>query len=134
MTGTFASRAFFRSAATFGSEATHDGRGGQIALVRSSTRNTAPFTGTSTATASGIFGMLPAPAGLALAAGDEGLAAVEGVVVAVGVGEGLEVAAGAHAATARAVTSARSRRMVAQYTTRSGARMRPPSACREKVR
>src|SRR2546430_8173217 len=57
MTGTFASRAFFTSAAIFGTEATHVGRGGQMTEVMSSTRTAAPVTGTSTATGSGIFGI-----------------------------------------------------------------------------
>src|SRR5467141_2788171 len=57
MTDTFASRAFFTSAAIFGTDATQVGRGGQMTEVMSSTRRAAPFTGTSTETGSGIFGI-----------------------------------------------------------------------------
>src|SRR2546423_15091397 len=79
MTGTFASRAFFTSAAIFGTEATHVGRGGQMTEVMSSTRTGAPFTGTSTATGSGVFGIGDAAAeeggvGLARGAGGAGVA------------------------------------------------------------
>src|SRR6266851_8298113 len=57
MTGTFASRAFLMSAAIFGTDATQVGRGGQMTDVMSRTRRAALFTGTSTATGSGIFGI-----------------------------------------------------------------------------
>src|SRR5438094_31571 len=75
MTGTFASRAFFTSAAIFGTEATHVGRGGQITEVMSRTSRAAPFTGTSTATGSGILGI-----------GDVGAAEAELVLAVVVVG------------------------------------------------
>src|SRR5205814_7665659 len=91
MTGTFASRAFFTSVAIFGTEATHVGRGGQMTEVMSSTSSAAPFTGTSTATGSGIFGI--------------GDAAAEGVGVGLtGVGV---VAVGPVAGAVHAETSAR---------------------------
>src|SRR5437870_11751998 len=94
MTGTFASRAFFTRAAIFGTDATHVGRGGQMTEVMSRTRRAAPFTGTSTATGSGIFGT--ADAGAADAVGVGLGAAVVATTSCVGVG----VAAGAvHAAT-----------------------------------
>src|SRR5207249_12326097 len=95
MTGTFASRAFFTSAAIFGTEATHVGRGGQITEVMSSTRSAAPLTGISTATGSGILGI-----------GD--VAAAEAVGVGLGaavVGDGL--GDGAAAGAVHAHTSAR---------------------------
>src|SRR3989442_3242746 len=57
MTGTFASRAFFISTAIFGTDATQVGRGEQITDVMSRTRRAAPFTGISTVTGSGIFGI-----------------------------------------------------------------------------
>src|SRR2546428_5985048 len=53
------------SAAIFGSDVTHGGRGVQIAVVMSSTRSAAPFTGISTATAAGMVGTVTA--GLAVA-------------------------------------------------------------------
>src|SRR6266566_1782873 len=87
MTGTFASRAFFTSAAIFGTDATHVGRGGQITDVMSSTSRAAPFTGTSTATGSGIFGI--GDVGAAVGTG----VAVGGAVVGDGLGDG--AAAGA---------------------------------------
>src|SRR5437660_9766012 len=95
MTGTFASRAFFTSAAIFGTEATHVGRGGQITEVMSRTTRAAPFTGTSTATGSGILGI-----------GDVGAAEAVGVGLgAAVVGDGL--ADGAAAGAVHAETSAR---------------------------
>ena len=57
MTGTFASRAFFTRFAIFGTDVTHDGRTSQIVFVMSRTSSAVPWTGTSTATASGIFGI-----------------------------------------------------------------------------
>src|SRR5437764_4648784 len=96
MTGTFASRAFFTSVAIFGTDATHVGRGGQMTEVMSRTSSAAPFTGTSTATGSGIFGT--ADVGPAEAVGVGLGAAVVATAACVGVGVG--VAAGAvHAAT-----------------------------------
>src|SRR5439155_15250762 len=82
MTGTFASRAFFTSAAIFGTDATHVGRGGQITDVMSSTSRAAPFTGTSTATGSGIFGIgdVGAAVGTGVAVGALGDGAAAGVV------------------------------------------------------
>jgi hypothetical protein len=56
-----------------GTDARHDGRGGQIALVMSSTRSAAPFAGTSTATGAGIGGI-----------GDVCVGAGDGVVVGIG--------------------------------------------------
>ena|SRR6266702_8329378 len=95
MTGTFASRAFFTSAAIFGTDATHVGRGGQITDVMSSTSSAAPFTGTSTATGSGIFGI-----------GDVGAAVGTGVAVGGVVGDGLGDGAAAGAVQAEASASA----------------------------
>src|SRR2546430_14498107 len=92
MTGSFASRAFFTSAAIFGTDATHVGRGGQMTEVMSSTRRAAPLTGTSTATVSGILGI-----------GDVGAAEAVGVglgAAVVGAGVRGRAPAGArHAAT-----------------------------------
>src|SRR2546430_15102995 len=90
MTGAFASRAFFTSAAILGTDAAHVGRGGQMTEVMSRTRRAAPLTGTSTATGSGILGI-----------GDVGAAEAVGVglgaaVVGDGLGEG--AAAGGRAA------------------------------------
>src|SRR5436309_3736728 len=87
MTGTFASRAFFTSAAIFGTDATHVGRGGQITDVMSSTSRAAPFTGTSTATGSGIFGIGDVGAGVAVGLAWAGLIGVG--VVAVGAAAGV---------------------------------------------
>src|SRR3977135_2840044 len=75
MTGTFASRAFFTSAAIFGTEATHVGRGGQMTEVMSSTSRAAPLTGTSTATGSAIFGIGEVGVGAAVGAGRAGVVA-----------------------------------------------------------
>src|SRR5229473_1527501 len=69
MTGTLASRAFFTRFAIFGTDVRQDGRGGQIALVMSSTRSAAPFTGTSTATGAGIGGIGDVGVGAGVAAG-----------------------------------------------------------------
>src|SRR5436190_3060185 len=94
MTGTFASRAFFTSAAIFGTDATHVGRGGQMTEVMSRTRRAAPLIGTSTATGSGIFGI--GDVGAAVGTG----VAVGGAVVGDGLGDG--AAAGAVQADASA--------------------------------
>src|SRR5437867_10621082 len=82
MTGTFASRAFFTSTAIFGTDATQVGRGGQMTDVMSRTSRAAPFTGTSTATGSGIFGI--GDVGAAVGTG----VAVGGAVVGDGLGDG----------------------------------------------
>ncbi len=74
MTGTFASRAFLISAAIFGSDVTHGGRGVHTAVVMSRTRSAAPFTGISTATVAGIVGTVTA--GFAVAG--TGVAAIVG--------------------------------------------------------
>jgi hypothetical protein len=96
MTGTFASRAFFTSAAIFGTDATQVGRGGQMTDVMSRTRRAAPFTGTSTATGSGIFGI-----------GDVGAAVGTGVTLAgAAVGDGLGDGAAAGAVQAETSASA----------------------------
>src|SRR5437879_2924843 len=101
MTGTLASRAFFTSAAIFGTEATHVGRGGQMTDVMSRTRSVAPFTGISTATGSGIFGIGDVVGGAAVGLAWAGLIAVG--VVADGPAAGV-----VHAETsASAVTSPR---------------------------
>src|SRR5438309_10179543 len=94
MTGTFASRAFFTSEAILGTEVTQVGRGGQMTDVMSRTRSAAPFSGTSTATESRIFGI-----------GDVGSGAAMGVVLdcAALVGDGVGV--GAAAGTVQAETS-----------------------------
>src|SRR6266851_6918380 len=94
MTGTFASRAFFTSAAIFGTDVTHVGRGAQITDVMSRTRSAAPFTGISTATGSGIFGIGEVGAGEAVTA------TVGGALVRDGLGDG--AAAGAVHAEASA--------------------------------
>src|SRR2546426_5508646 len=96
MTGTFASRAFFTSVAIFGTEATHVGRGGQMTEVMSRTSSAAPFTGTSTATGSGIFGI-----------GDVGAAGGTGVALAgAALGDGLGDGAAAGAVQAETSASA----------------------------
>src|SRR5438093_2391496 len=96
MTGTFASRAFFTRAAIFGTDATQVGRGRQMTDVMSRTRRPAPFTGTSTATGSGIFGI-----------GDIGAAVDTGVAVGVTVvGDGLGDGAAAGAVQAETSVSA----------------------------
>src|SRR2546430_15521236 len=79
MTGTFASRAFFTRAAIFGTDVTHVGRGGQMTEVMSRTSSAAPFTGTSTATGSGIFGTGEVGAGVGVGVAWTGLIGV-GVV------------------------------------------------------
>jgi hypothetical protein len=94
MTGTFASRAFFTRAAIFGTDATHVGRGGQMTEVMSRTRSAAPFTGTSTATGSGIFGTGE------VGDGDETGVELGAALVATAAWVGVGVAAGVvHAAT-----------------------------------
>src|SRR5712691_8602919 len=91
MTGTFASRAFFTSAAIFGTDATQVGRGGQMTEVMSSTRRAAPFTGTSTATGSGIFGIGDVGDGAKVGAGLAGAALVAAAAwVGVGAAAGVE--------------------------------------------
>src|SRR5207244_4624473 len=87
MTGTFASRAFFTSAAILGTDATHVGRGGQMTDVMSRTSRAAPFTGTSTATGSGIFGIGDVGSGVAVGVG-RACAALVGDGGGVGAAEG----------------------------------------------
>src|SRR5216684_7102231 len=101
MTGTFASRAFFTSAAIFGTEATHVGRGGQMTDVMSRTRSAAPLTGTSTATGSGIFGIGEVGVGATVGATVDALV----VATATGVSEGAAAGVAHAAATARAMMS-----------------------------
>src|SRR5712692_9112105 len=100
MTGTFASRAFFTSAAIFGTDVTHVGRGAQITDVMSRTRSAAPFTGISTATGSGIFGIGDVGAGDAV-----GVGLVWAAVVGVGVGDGAAAGAVQPETSATAATS-----------------------------
>ena len=66
------------NAAILGSDATHDARGVQTALVMSSTRSAAPLTGTSTATAAGTVGIGEVGVGATVAAT---VGAVVGAVV-----------------------------------------------------
>src|SRR5437867_2855735 len=96
--GTFASRAFLTSAAIFGTDATQVGRGGQMTDVMSRTRSAAPFTGTSTATGSGIFGI--GDVGAAVGTG----VALGGAVVGDGLGDGAAAGAVQAEASASAAT------------------------------
>src|SRR5713101_2183203 len=104
MTGTLASRAFFTRFAIFGTDVRQDGRGGQIALVMSSTRSAAPFTGTSTATGAGIGGIGDVGVGA-------GVAATVGAGVAVGDGDGAAAGCVQAATTASENESATTLRM-----------------------
>ena len=119
MTGTFASRAFLMRAAIFGTDVTQVGRGGQITDVMSSTRSAAPFTGTSTATGSGIFGMGDVGVGAAVGAG---VAAGALVATASDIGEADGAAAGAvHVvANASSAIAMNERRMASSPATGSG--------------
>src|SRR6266566_2893883 len=99
MTGTLPSRAFFTSAAIFGTEATHVGRGGQMTEVMSRTSRAAPFTGTSTATGSGILGMADVGATEAVGVG------LGAAVVGDGLGEGAAAGAVQAETSASAATS-----------------------------
>src|SRR5438046_7460572 len=95
------------SAAIFGTDVTHGGRGVQMAVVMSSTRSAAPFTGISTATAAGMVGTVTA--GLAVAGAAVTAAVGWAVAVAVGAADGT-AGGGAHAANKNARTSVADRR------------------------
>src|SRR6266480_6530926 len=83
------------------------GRGVQMAVVMSSTRSAAPFTGISTATAAGMVGTVTA--GLAVAGAAVTAAVGWAVAVAVGAADGT-AGGGAHAANKNARTSVADRR------------------------
>ena len=86
------------SPAIFGTEAMQVGRGVQTAVVMSSTSSAEPFTGISTVTAAGTFGMADVGAGIAVVVGaGVGVGAGERVGATVSGGGG--VAAGPHPAT-----------------------------------
>ena len=88
--------------AIFGSEATHEARGVQTALVMSRTSRPAPFSGTSTATAPGMFGIGDVGVGA-------GVAATVGAAVRAGaaVGGGGAATGGAQAVIASSAGSAK---------------------------